>query len=210
MQKPPTEYTGLDKTIDAEVRSIAESLYQGRNDENSTDDELHRTNTVLPNLNVNPFLDTSDLELDPLSKDFNSRKWLKTVLGLKERFGANRSISAGVSFKNLSAFGYGGGNDYQKTFTNSVLAIGPMLKKALGGNKGTKVQILRQFDGLVRAGETCVVLGRPGSGCTTFLKSVACETYGFHLGEESEWNYQGEYRERAECRRHEASGQTST
>jgi ATP-binding cassette subfamily G (WHITE) protein 2 (PDR) len=195
MEQTPPDYTGLDKNIDAEVRSIAESMYQTRREgvnDSDTDEELQRTNTIQPNLNVNPFLDTSDPQLDPLSKEFNSRKWIKTILGLKARFGNSRSISAGVSFKNLSAFGYGGGNDYQKTFTNSVMAIGPMIKKVLGGNKGSEVQILRHFDGLVRAGETCVVLGRPGSGCTTFLKSVACETYGFHLGEKSEWNYQGE------------------
>ncbi|RDW23337.1 ABC-2 type transporter-domain-containing protein [Yarrowia lipolytica] len=194
MEQTPPDYTGLDKNIDAEVRSIAESMYQTRREgvnDSDTDEELQRTNTIQPNLNVNPFLDTSDPQLDPLSKEFNSRKWIKTILGLKARFGNSRSISAGVSFKNLNAFGYGGGNDYQKTFTNSVMAIGPMIKKVLGGNKGSEVQILRHFDGLVRAGETCVVLGRPGSGCTTFLKSVACETYGFHLGEKSEWNYQG-------------------
>lgn len=196
MESTPADYKGLDPRIDAEIRSIAESMAapESQDQEKYQENDLHRTSTVLPNLDVNPYIDTSDPQLDPLSKEFNSRKWIKTVLGLKERFGSTRQITAGVSFKNLGAFGYGGGADYQKTLTNSLLAIGPMVKRALGGNNGTKVQILRNFDGLVRPGETCMVLGRPGSGCTTFLKSVACETYGFHLEENTEWNYQGEYK----------------
>ncbi|KAG5368264.1 ABC transporter CDR4 [Yarrowia sp. C11] len=197
MESTPPDYTGLDPAIDAEIRSLAESLHRDRVEnydkkEGLEDDEkLHRVDTVQPNLNVNPYIDNSDPQLDPLSKEFNSRKWIKTVLGLKERFGDTRHITAGVSFTNLGAYGYGGGSQYQKTFSNSVLAIGPIIMELFGANKGTKVQILRHFDGLVRSGETCVVLGRPASGCTTFLKSVACETYGFHIEDKTEWNYQG-------------------
>lgn len=199
MESTPPDYTGLDPTIDAEIRSIAESVHKDRVDDYDTEkgtvgnEKLLRSDTVQPNLDVNPYIDNSDPQLDPLSDEFNARKWIKTVLGLKQRFGATKHITAGVSFKNLAAYGYGGGSQYQKTFSNSVLAIGPMIMELFGGNKGTKVQFLRHFDGLVRAGETCVVLGRPGSGCTTFLKSVACETYGFHIEDKTEWNYQGEY-----------------
>jgi energy-coupling factor transporter ATP-binding protein EcfA2 len=35
------------------------------------------------------------------------------------------------------------------------------------------LEILRDFDGLVKSGEMLVVLGRPGSGCSTFLKTIA-------------------------------------
>lgn len=33
--------------------------------------------------------------------------------------------------------------------------------------------ILRQFSGTVNAGEMLLVIGKPGSGCTTFLKTLA-------------------------------------
>lgn len=33
--------------------------------------------------------------------------------------------------------------------------------------------ILRQFSGTVKAGEMLLVIGKPGSGCTTFLKTLA-------------------------------------
>ena len=36
-----------------------------------------------------------------------------------------------------------------------------------------------------------VVLGRPGSGCSTLLKTISGETHGFFIDEESEINYQG-------------------
>lgn len=36
-----------------------------------------------------------------------------------------------------------------------------------------------------------VVLGPPGSGCSTFLKTIAGETHGFFVDESSYLNYQG-------------------
>lgn len=38
--------------------------------------------------------------------------------------------------------------------------------------------LLKDFNGLVKAGEMMLVVGRPGSGCTTFLKTLA----GLHNG----------------------------
>jgi predicted ABC-type transport system involved in lysophospholipase L1 biosynthesis ATPase subunit len=49
-------------------------------------------------------------------------------------------------------------------FFNSVLQVGALMRKLTGTGK-QKIQILRDFDGLVRSGEMLVVLGRPGSGC---------------------------------------------
>ena len=36
-----------------------------------------------------------------------------------------------------------------------------------------------------------VVLGRPGSGCSTLLKTISGETHGFFIDQKSEINYQG-------------------
>ena len=36
-----------------------------------------------------------------------------------------------------------------------------------------------------------VVLGRPGSGCSTLLKTISGETHGFYIDQKSEINYQG-------------------
>lgn len=63
--------------------------------------------------------------------------------------------------RNLSVHGYGQPTDYQKTFGNYPLEIAGLFNRLTGRGK-TKIQILRDFDGLVKSGEMLVVLGRPG------------------------------------------------
>ena len=57
-----------------------------------------------------------------------------------------------------------------------------------------KVQILNGIDGVLDAGEMLVVLGPPGSGCTTFLKTIAGEMNGIYLDGDSHLNYRGQSR----------------
>lgn len=64
-------------------------------------------------------------------------------------------------------------------------------KRKVAGQKQHKIQILQNLEGLVEAGEMLVVLGPPGSGCSTFLKTIAGETYGFHVDKYSTLNFQG-------------------
>lgn len=55
-----------------------------------------------------------------------------------------------------------------------------------------EVQILSDIDGLVRSGEMPLVLGRPGSGCTTLLETLAGDIHGFHLDRrDSRLSYEG-------------------
>ena len=113
------------------------------------------------------------------------------VLGLSSRDSENPNRTAGVSFRDLSASGYGFPTDYQKTFGNYILELGNIVSKLRGTGK-RKIQILRNFDGLVKSGEMLVVLGRPGSGCSTLLKTISGETNGFNLDPSSKINYQGQ------------------
>ena len=62
---------------------------------------------------------------------------------------------------------------------------------AITGRGKHKIQILRDFEGLARSGEMLVVLGRPGAGCSTLLKTISGETHGFYIDEGSQINYQG-------------------
>lgn len=105
-----------------------------------------------------------------------------------EKAGPTRT--AGVSFKGLNVHGFGSDTDYQKSVGN-VWLEGPGLFKRLKGDKGRKINILQSLDGLVEAGEMLVVLGPPGSGCSTFLKTITGETHGFYVDQESHINYQG-------------------
>ena len=112
---------------------------------------------------VNPFENSDDPLLNPHSGSFSQRAWIKTLIGLAsrdpERYPAR---VAGVSYKNLNVHGFGQPTDYQKTFGNYPLAITSLFGKFRGDRGKTKIQILRNFDGLVKSGEMLVVLGRPG------------------------------------------------
>ena len=39
--------------------------------------------------------------------------------------------------------------------------------------------LLHDLNGLIKSGEMLLVLGRPGSGCSTFLKTIALQTEGY-------------------------------
>ncbi|RAL67057.1 hypothetical protein DID88_007837 [Monilinia fructigena] len=109
--------------------------------------------------NINPFLGSDDPRLDPSSEKFSSRAWMKHLVQIQsrdpERY-PNRT--AGIAYKNLNAHGFGDPTDYQKTFGNYPLEIAGMAKRVLGLSKPTKIQILRDFDGLVRSGELLCLL----------------------------------------------------
>lgn len=49
--------------------------------------------------------------------------------------------------------------------------------------------ILKTMEGYIKAGELTVVLGRPGSGCSILLKTIAGNTYGFKFNKDSEMTY---------------------
>jgi ABC-type multidrug transport system ATPase subunit len=98
--------------------------------------------------------------------------------------------TAGIAFRNLSAHGFGAATDYQKSVGN-VMLEGVGLVRRLMGVGQQRIDILRNFDGLLKPGEMLVVLGPPGSGCSTFLKTIAGETHGFNVDKDSYINYQG-------------------
>ncbi|RAL04636.1 pleiotropic drug resistance family ABC transporter [Aspergillus ibericus CBS 121593] len=142
---------------------------------------------------TNTFLDpTSNPELDPNSDQFNSRKWTKNLLRITSRDPDRYPRrTAGVSFRNLNAFGYGTAADYQANVANMWLKGFGWLREKLGCRNKVRIDILRNFEGFVHSGEMLVVLGRPGSGCSTFLKTIAGETHGLWLDHGTDIQYQG-------------------
>lgn len=157
---------------------------------------------------INPFFGSGHPLLDPNSSNFSSKAWLETLMSITtmepERYPKR---VAGVAYRNLSAHGFGEPTDYQKTFGNYPFNLLNWTKTLVGKRKKTRIQILRDFDGLVESGEMLVVLGRPGrqvmvlknpwgaanqcSGCSTLLKIIAGEMEGFCVSEDSYLNYQG-------------------
>jgi ATP-binding cassette subfamily G (WHITE) protein 2 (PDR) len=138
-----------------------------------------------------PFNATPGSALDPNGEKFNARAWAKAMLHTQlEDPNAPPVRTAGVAFRNMNVHGFGKPTDYQKSVGN-VWLEGPGLLRKIKGDKGRKIEILQHVDGLVEAGEMLVVLGPPGSGCSTFLKTIAGETHGFIVDEASKINYQG-------------------
>ncbi|KAI9688528.1 MAG: hypothetical protein M1822_001477 [Bathelium mastoideum] len=139
----------------------------------------------------NPFQPERDSDIDPTSSNFRPRAWVKSLLKLRSQDPqAPPERTAGIAFRNLSVHGYGSGADYQKNVGNIWLQALGAVQQLLGVGQ-QRIDILRSFDGLVKSGEMLVVLGPPGSGCSTLLKTIAGETHGFVVDEGSYLNYQG-------------------
>ncbi|ANB15900.1 ATP-binding cassette multidrug transporter PDR5 [Sugiyamaella lignohabitans] len=147
-----------------------------------------------PNGPVNPFdAGAEDSELDPNSDHFNSVAWAKNMYQIfqsdPDRY---KQRELGFAYKDLHAYGYGTDADFQATVYNTFLKAGTFVYNAATGFRNrVHVDILQSMDGLVLPSEMVVVLGRPGAGCSTFLKTVAQQTYGFHIDDTSIINYNG-------------------
>lgn len=135
--------------------------------ENEVEDmvrQLTRHSTHFSQANAsNPFFEENkETTWHPDSPNFRTKDWIRALIAAQsqdpDRF---LSRSAGVAFKSLSVHGFGSPTDYQKDVFNALLSIGGLVRGLVGSGK-QKVQILHNFNGLVKSGEMLVVLGRPG------------------------------------------------
>lgn len=196
----PSEYKGPD---DAAVQDLARRITR-TSTKDSNDVESGALRRTLSRMTTNqsefvgepynPFTDESleGTSLDPNSKNFSSKNWLKNMFRFyqsdPERY--PRKVM-GFSYKNLAVHGYGSGADYQTTVGNLPRKLISAAASMLSRKKDNRIDILKPMDGVVYPGEVLIVLGRPGAGCTTYLKAVAAETYGFTVDPNSHINYSG-------------------
>lgn len=96
---------------------------------------------------------------------------------------------SGVVFRNLTVKGVGLGATLQPTVGDIFLGLPRTIKtfftrgaKAASGKPPVR-ELLSNFDGCVRPGEMLLVLGRPGSGCSTFLKAFCNQRDGYEAVE---------------------------
>lgn len=132
-------------------------------------------------------LDDSDPVFDPSDKNFSLHKWTRKFMQGFDEEGI-KSLKAGIVFKNLNVSGSGAALQLQQTVTSMVWTPFTQIKSLR--HKEHK-QIINNFDGVLKSGELLIVLGRPGSGCSTFLKSLCGETHGLNVDEKSVIHYNG-------------------
>ncbi|KAK5166499.1 ATP-binding cassette transporter snq2 [Saxophila tyrrhenica] len=117
------------------------------------------------------------------SEPFNLEDTLRGNKQLEDEAGI-KSKQIGVVWENLTVKGVGGTKinvpTFPDAFTNFFLFPFRQAMRLLPTNKkGKEVSILQNFRGVVKPGEMVLVLGRPGSGCTTFLKTIANQRFGY-------------------------------
>ncbi|KAF5864492.1 hypothetical protein ETB97_007597 [Aspergillus alliaceus] len=136
-------------------------------------------------------VDLDHPSLDPTSGQFDQYKWTRMKLKLMDKEGIPRPPSTGVVFQNLNISGSGSALQYQSTVGSILLE--PLRPRGWlsFAKQSPEKHILRNFDGLLKSGEMLIVLGRPGSGCSTFLKTLCGQLHGLKLRESSEIQYNG-------------------
>ncbi|CAN9186896.1 unnamed protein product [Alternaria alternata] len=113
-----------------------------------------------------------DFELDEFMREGHFEK----------RKDGQSAKKVGVIYKNLTIKGVGSTASFARTLPDAILGtFGPDLYKIvtgfvpalkLGRHKQMRT-LIHDFSGVVKDGEMMLVLGRPGSGCSTFLKAIS-------------------------------------
>ncbi|ONH74626.1 Multidrug resistance protein CDR1 [Pichia kudriavzevii] len=157
--------------------------------------DLLRTLTSMSQVpGVNPVDQTIDPRLDPNSDEFESKFWVKNMRKLLDSDpDYYRPTSLGFAAKNLIAKGISSDADYQANFLNYPFKVvrDTYMDLFRGNDESRYFEILKSMDVLIKPGTLTVVLGRPGAGCSTFLKTVAAQTYGFKVDDSSIISYDG-------------------
>lgn len=211
-------YQGYDDNADKQIKQLAREFtrnshvndalnenesYHERTDhgaDKSEDDQeehfdLLRTMTSMSQVpGVVPVNETIDPRLDPSSDSFSSKFWVKNIKKLMDSDpDYYKPTSLGFACKNLVARGISSDADYQANFLNFPFkkARDLYLDVLRGNDQSRYFDILKSMDCLIKPGSLTVVLGRPGAGCSTFLKTVASQTYGFKVDKDSVISYNG-------------------
>jgi ATP-binding cassette subfamily G (WHITE) protein 2 (SNQ2) len=128
-----------------------------------------------------------DLEKGSLAEDGSQEPFdLETTLRGDRAAAEGAGIKLkeiGVLWDDLTVRGRGGTKNYVKTFPMAFVSFFNFYEtfRTIFGivSKGGEVDILKSFRGLLKPGEMVLVLGRPGSGCTTFLKVISNQRFGY-------------------------------
>ncbi|KAI0728228.1 pleiotropic drug resistance ABC transporter [Fomitopsis betulina] len=147
-------------------------------------DELKRTMSLmserrapLADATSRPSHDT-DHTLSPGDGPFDFEKSLQQIVRRLDESDIKRR-ELGVVFDNLRVVGLGASATYQPTLGSTLNPFHILDAIKLLRHPPVK-DILTGFEGCVKPGEMLLVLGRPGAGCTTLLKTLANQRHDYH------------------------------
>ncbi|KIJ14545.1 hypothetical protein PAXINDRAFT_169702, partial [Paxillus involutus ATCC 200175] len=110
--------------------------------------------------------------------DWNFETWLKDIVRRSGEDGI-QARELGVMFKDLRVVGIGACASFQPT-VGSIFSHDAITRSINTKRHPPVRDILSGFEGVVTPGEMLLVLGRPGSGCSTFLKTIANQRGDYH------------------------------
>lgn len=87
--------------------------------------------------------------------------------------GSATTQRSSIVFDNISVEGSGAGVQIAPTVWTTLKSWANLLNPRTYGQHAPSRTLLHDFSGYVESGEMLLVIGRPGSGCTTFLKALA-------------------------------------
>ena len=119
----------------------------------------------------------------------NSVKGLTVSYQGKDSHESGR-LDVGVSVRNLTIYRLISGSK-ARTVASYALSLVDYARSTFGKNRQKRVDIIKNVDGLLCSGEIVLVVGKPGSGCTTFLRALAGQDDNLLVDLESRFNYQG-------------------
>ncbi|KAF9886304.1 hypothetical protein FE257_011563 [Aspergillus nanangensis] len=132
----------------------------------------------------------NDPRLDPAHPNFDHRRWAQSILKALHESRITPQPQ-GVVFTDLGVSGSGSALQLQETLLSQLMAPFRSATRLFSGDKViSRRQILHNFDGLLQSGELLLVLGRPGSGCTTFLKTICGHLGGLRLEPASQIDFE--------------------
>ncbi|CEI41683.1 ABC transporter CDR4 [Fusarium venenatum] len=180
------EVAGTDDTNSAPVHLLRllkdENLHRKPGSREQVNGRNGSTDSVLQKLGLH------DQTLNPSSPTFDFQEWSRLLVRLRNHLNVPTPPRSGFTFKSLTVHGSSSGSKHQDTVW--TLLTFPLNFRTWFRQKETKT-ILQGLDGVVHKGELLLVLGRPGSGCSTFLKTITGQMGGLEIGPGSSIQYTG-------------------
>lgn len=142
----------------------------------SREEALERLESVTRALSRVTHSDARTLKIDP--DDFDLRAMLDTLRVRMDDNGLGLQYT-GITFEGLTTVGVDVSTQHAESVGEVVRAIATLPATIAASRKPKLRNIIQGVDGLIEPGEMLLVLGRPGSGCTSFLRTVAGEIDNF-------------------------------